>query len=314
MGSPPGLGRTAIVAGALGSSLVGIAAVGSSWPQALMLAIALVLFAVAGRELVLSRRKLMEEHAAHLAKSMYLANMSHELRTPLNAIIGFSEMMKSDAPRRLDPGRCAEYAGDIHGCATHLLDLINDVLDVSRIEAGRLDLHLAPTEIEPLLTSCQRMLNGRARQSGVALVVRVEPGLPAIACDAAKLKQIVLNLAGNAVKFTRPGGRVTVEAKLENGQLRLSVKDTGIGIAKEDIPRVLTPFLQAAHSHLGSIEGSGLGLPLSKRLAELHGGSLELDSEPGQGTLVTVTLPAGPTTPARRSAGFEPATIIASAS
>jgi signal transduction histidine kinase len=264
--------------------------------------------------LVLSRRKLVEEHAAHLAKSMYLANMSHELRTPLNAIIGFSEMMTSPGLIRVDRAKCSEFAADIHGAAGHLLDLINDILDMSRIEAGRLDLHPTPTDLEALLASCQRMLGERARQSGIDFQVRIETGLPMLVCDTAKLKQIVLNLAGNAIKFTRPGGHVAVEARMELGTLRLVVADNGIGIAREDIPRVLTPFLQAAHSHLGSVEGSGLGLPLSKRLVELHGGSLALESEPGRGTRVTVTLPTGPSAVPRPVAGFEPRTVAAGAS
>jgi len=293
MKSSSGLGRTAILAGIVASVLVAVTAAQVPWPLAAILAAALALFAVAGRELVLSRRKLVEEHAAHLAKSMYLANMSHELRTPLNAIIGFSELMTSDRFQRIDRAKCSEYAGDIHGCAYHLLDLINDVLDMSRIEAGRLELHVAPTELTPLLVSCERMLGERARQSAISLSISIEPGLPPLACDAAKLKQIVLNLAGNALKFTKAGGHVGVEAGMDGSHLRLVVSDTGIGIAREDIPRVLTPFLQAAHNHLGSDEGSGLGLPLSKRLVELHGGSLTLDSEVGRGTRVTVLLPTG---------------------
>jgi len=308
-----GLGRISLVAGALGVALICGTALLQPWPTALCLAAALALFALPARELAMSRHRLVEEHAAHLAKSMYLANMSHELRTPLNAIIGFSDLMTGTGTATIEPAKCREYARDIHGCAQHLLDLINDVLEMSRIEAGRLELRRQPTEIAPLLLSCQRMLREKARQTGAELVFSIDGTMPPVLCDAAKLKQIVLNLAGNALKFTPAGGRVTVEAGIDAGDFVLSVTDTGIGIAEADIPRVLTPFVQAAHCSLGSAEGgTGLGLPLSKRLAELHGGALSLASRLGHGTRVTVTLPTERQAAPRPAPVFEPQTFVTS--
>ncbi len=261
--------------------------------QGCALAVGAAVCAVLGWELRLSRRRLMEEHAAHLAKSMYLANMSHELRTPLNAIIGFSELMRHEMLGPLGSPKYTEYLGDIHESASHLLDLINDVLEMSRIESGQLVLHEAPADVVALLASCHRLLRERARRAGVDLRIETADHLPDLWCDVAKLRQIMLNLTANAVKFTPRGGRVVISARLAGGGVELAVADTGIGIARKDIPRVLTPFVQAANTRaLSAEEGTGLGLPLAKRLAELHGGTLVLDSELGRGTRVAVTLPA----------------------
>ncbi len=283
----------ALVAGGTAVVLAFALALGALPPlQGMALAVGGGVCAVLGWELRVSRRRLMEEHAAHVAKSMYLANMSHELRTPLNAIIGFAELMRIEALGPIGSPKYTEYLGDIHESASHLLDLINDVLELSRIEAGRLELHEAPADIAAVLASCHRLLRERARRAGVDLRVDADPGLPEVSCDAGKVQQIVLNLATNAVKFTPRGGRVAVTARLVGGGLEVAVADTGIGIARKDIPRVLTPFVQAANSRALSAEGTGLGLPLAKRLAELHGGVLSLDSELGRGTRVTVLLPA----------------------
>ncbi|CAA7613575.1 HAMP domain-containing sensor histidine kinase [Magnetospirillum sp. UT-4] len=243
-------------------------------------------------ELVRSRRKLVQEHAAHMAKSAYLANFSHELRTPLNAILGFSEILKGEMMGPMGTRRYVEYSGDIHYSARHLLDLIDDVLELSRLEAGRLELHEDTHDLGPILLSCQRLLGERARRAGVAL--DLDTGTPvAVLCDRTKVKQVMLNLLTNAVKFTPRGGTVSVRVRREGGAVAIDVADTGIGIPVHEIPRVMTPFLQAAHTHVLTDEGTGLGLPLAKRLMELHGGGLHLTSEVGVGTTVTVTFPSG---------------------
>ncbi|MBC7906490.1 MAG: HAMP domain-containing histidine kinase [Rhodospirillaceae bacterium] len=243
-------------------------------------------------EVVVSRRQLIQEHAAHMAKSAYLANMSHELRTPLNAIIGYSEMIRDEMVGPLGTPKYGEFAGDIHASGTHLLELINDVLELSRIEAGRLELHERSIHLAPVLVSCQRLLGDQARRAGLQLDIHSASDLPEIFCDATKIKQVVLNLMTNAVKFTPDGGKVSVRAYRKGGAVGITVTDTGIGIPANEISRVLTPFLQAAHTHLMSDQGTGLGLPLAKKLIELHGGTLALDSKPGEGTRVTVLFPA----------------------
>ena len=281
----------ALLAGATATVVVVLAAAALPvWQAAALLAVTAACAAL-GWELWQSRRRLMAEHAAHLAKSLYLANMSHELRTPLNAIIGFADLMRLELAGPLGSPKYAEYLGDIHETATHLLDLINDVLDLSRIEAGRLELNEAAVNVAAALACCNRLLRERARQAGVGLRFDAAPGLPDLHCDGAKLRQILLNLVTNAVKFTPRGGRVLVTARLTGGGMELAVADTGTGIAAKDIPRVLTPFVRAASACAAQAEGSGLGLPLAKRLVELHGGRLTLDSEPGKGTRVTVVLP-----------------------
>jgi signal transduction histidine kinase len=292
MTTPKSKASLALVAGGTAVVLAFALAFGALPPlQAIALAVGGAVCAVLGWELRLSRRRLMEEHAAHVAKSMYLANMSHELRTPLNAIIGFSELMRCELMGPVGNPKYGEYLGDIHESASHLLDLINDVLEMSRIEAGRLVLHEAPVDITAVLVSCHRLLRERARRAGVELRVEIDADLPEVMCDPAKIRQIILNLATNAVKFTPRGGRVVMTAGLAAGALELAVADTGIGIARKDIPRVMTPFVQAANSRVLSSEGAGLGLPLAKRLTELHGGTLALASELGRGTRVAVTLP-----------------------
>ncbi|MGE5506180.1 MAG: sensor histidine kinase [Actinomycetota bacterium] len=243
-------------------------------------------------EVVKSRRRLVQEHAAHVAKSAYLANMSHELRTPLNAIIGFSEIIKDQMMGAVGEPRYVDYAGDIHASASHLLDMINDVLELSRIEAGRLELHEKVNELGPILVSCHRLLRERARRAGLILDVEACMDLPPVLCDATKVKEVVLNLLTNAIKFTPRGGAVRVFARREEGGVAIVVEDTGVGIPVDEIPKVLTPFQQAAHTHLMTAEGTGLGLPLAKRLIEMHGGQLVVESEVGKGTRITARLPA----------------------
>ncbi|HLO78542.1 MAG TPA: HAMP domain-containing sensor histidine kinase [Magnetospirillum sp.] len=242
-------------------------------------------------ELSTSRRELVQEHAAHMSTRSCLADMSHELRTPLNAILGFSEMIKDEVLGPCGNDKYREFAADIHQASSHLLHLINDVLDLSKIEAGRLELNESETDLRNLLQSCQRLMQEQARRGGVLLTLDVAPGLHEIWCDPLKVKQVVLNLMSNAIKFTHRGGCVWVRAYHGGGSVNLSVSDNGVGIPANEIAKVLTPFAQAAHTRLINNEGTGLGLPLAKRLMELHGGRLELSSDVGVGTRVTVTFP-----------------------
>jgi signal transduction histidine kinase len=227
------------------------------------------------------------------AKSAFLANMSHELRTPLNAIIGFSELIAQEIFGPLGDKRYAEYSTDILNSGKHLLDIINDVLDLSKVEAGQMTLRESSVEIPDVIESCGRLLGERARNGNISLRLDVSSGLPTIHADPVRLKQIVINLASNAVKFTPAGGTVTISARLDaKGDILLAVTDTGIGMRQEDIPIALTPFGQIDSSLARRHEGTGLGLPLCRALVEMHGGTLGLASEPGKGTTATVRLPA----------------------
>ncbi len=230
---------------------------------------------------------------ASRAKSEFLANTSHELRTPLNAIIGFSEILKMEMLGPLGSPQYSGYVADIHASAKHLLDLINDILEVSRIEAGQAALHEAATDPRDVVAAAARMIADRAKAAGVRVSAFVDENVPALLADATKLKQILTNLLSNAVKFTPAGGSVTVSARLApDGDLTIAVADTGIGIGREDLGRIMEPFTQADGCHARKYDGTGLGLPLARGLAELHGGSLSLDSEPGVGTTATLRLPA----------------------
>jgi signal transduction histidine kinase len=229
---------------------------------------------------------------ANRTKTEFLANMSHELRTPLNAVIGFSEIMKSEILGEIGNDQYKEYCHDIHQSGIHLLKVINDILDISKIEAGKLDLY--DEEFDPVqaIESCMRLINERALNNNIDLSIILQGELPHIRADERKLKQILLNLLSNAVKFTPEGGRVSVEAEAdyETG-FKVSVSDTGIGIAMEDIHRVLTPFGQVESALSRKFDGTGLGLPLAKSLAELHGGTFSLKSRIRSGTTVTVEFP-----------------------
>ncbi len=226
------------------------------------------------------------------AKSEFLANMSHELRTPLNAIIGFSEIMGGEMLGPLGSEQYKGYVHDISDSARHLLALISDILDASKIESGHMSM--SETEVDPnaLIHSVIRLMTPRAGRAGLNLNAHVDSGLSKVLADETKLKQILINLTANAVKFTRPGGRVDLRAKTgESGELVIMVSDTGIGIAPEDISRALTPFGQV-ESHMNrSFEGTGLGLPLAKSMTEMHGGTFELVSQLEVGTTVTLRLP-----------------------
>ena len=230
------------------------------------------------------------EHANN-AKSHILTNMSHELRTPLNAIIGFAEVIR-DATLEPVAARYREYARNIHSSGHHLLGLINDVLDLAKIDTGRMDLNEEEVEVSRLIATCLPLVAERAKRGGVELAVPPAANLPPILGDRLRLKQIVLNLLSNAIKFTPSGGTVTVAAlPTADGGLTLRISDTGIGMRPEEIPRALEPFRQLEQNLSRRYEGSGLGLPLAKQLVELHGGALTITSQLGKGTTVYVSLP-----------------------
>ena len=239
-----------------------------------------------------SDEALMRAEAASRAKSEFLANMSHELRTPLNAIIGFSEMIHGDTVK-ISPDRHAEYAKFISQSGRHLLELINDILDLARIEAGGLQLREDEVRLESLMEDCIDMMRPRALQGRLALAFEHGADLPLVRADERALKQIVLNLLSNALKFTPKLGRVTAFARLRaNGEVAIGVADTGVGIPREDHARIFQSFGQGRHDITMTEKGTGLGLPIVRGLAEAHGGRVELESETGSGTLMTVVLPA----------------------
>ena len=234
-----------------------------------------------------------QAETASRAKSGFLANMSHELRTPLNAIIGFSETMTKEVLGPISNRRYREYAEHINLSGRHLLTLINDLLDLSKIEAGKLELVEEAVDFRALLSDCRLLVSDLANSKSLTVTEAVDPDVTTVYCDAQKLKQVLVNLLSNAVKFTGPGGRVTVSARRESGDLlHIAVSDTGIGIAPEQLSKVLTPFGQAEGAHNREHKGTGLGLSLSKALVELHGGAFALDSVPGEGTTVSIRLPS----------------------
>lgn len=226
-------------------------------------------------------------------KTQFLANISHELRTPLNAIIGFSEMIKSETYGELPNQQYKDYIRDIHQSGVHLLSLINDILDYSKAEAGKLDIMVDELDATKLILTCMRLVSTRAEQAQVALVEDVPRDHYIMHTDAKKFKQVMLNLLSNAVKFTPAGGtvKVTMWQNSGNETISIEVKDSGIGIAAKDIARALSPFGQVDSALSRKYEGTGLGLPLTKKFVELMGGTFDLSSEEGAGTTVTFTLP-----------------------
>jgi two-component system cell cycle sensor histidine kinase PleC len=230
--------------------------------------------------------------AASVAKSQFLANMSHELRTPLNAILGFSEMIASRMFAG-DPERNFEYAQLIHSSGGHLLALINDILDLAKIEAGRWKLEEGEQDLHRIAGDALQLVTWRTKDSNAILQNAIDPNLSLIYADERAIKQILLNLLSNAVKFTPKGGRVTAFARMDaDGALAFGVSDTGIGIAAEDQKRVFDSFGQGKHDIAITDKGTGLGLAIVKGLIESHGGRISLWSEVGKGTRVTVHLPA----------------------
>ncbi|HVU19413.1 MAG TPA: MHYT domain-containing protein [Rhizomicrobium sp.] len=235
---------------------------------------------------------LTKADAASKSKSAFLAAMSHELRTPLNAIIGFSEMMSLEAFGPLGCTQYRNYSDNIHESGKHLLSLISDILDISRLEAGKAELHEEAVDVATLVKDCLRMVEHQAAKGGLALSDDVPPGAPRVLADERRMKQVLINLLSNAVKFTQPGGTVHVRVRSTLEGMFISVEDSGIGIAPEDIARAFERFSQIDSTVARYQQGAGLGLPLSRQLMELHGGTLMLQSVVSVGTIATAKLPA----------------------
>jgi PAS domain S-box-containing protein len=243
---------------------------------------------------------------ANRAKSDFLANVSHELRTPLNAIIGFSEIMQMQMFGPMGHDQYAAYADDIHASGKHLLSIINDILDLSKIEAGRYELHIETVELEDTFEDCARLVRERAENAGLRVTREIDPATPRLLADKRAVKQILINLLSNAIKFTPQGGEVTMTATPAGaGWVALSVADTGIGIPPEQIDNALSAFGQVDNPFTRSQEGTGLGLPIVKSLVELHGGQFQIESAVGKGTKITMTMPAQKIEAASQKSGVE---------
>jgi two-component system, cell cycle sensor histidine kinase PleC len=228
------------------------------------------------------------------ARKDFLTSTSHELRTPLNAILGFSEMLAKEMFGPLPNDRYRQYAQIIHDSGSHVLSLINDLLDLSKLDAGKLELSFEPVEILKIIIDCVRCVEAQSIRDHIGIVVHVDDGVGRIYGDNRRLHQMLLNLLSNALKFTPVGGEIAIDVFRRGPDIAISVSDTGIGIRAEDIPKVLEPFGQVVSALSHKHPGTGLGLPLTKELAELHGGSLTMESNVDVGTTVTITLPPDP--------------------
>jgi two-component system cell cycle sensor histidine kinase PleC len=231
--------------------------------------------------------------AANRAKSEFLANISHELRTPLNAVIGFSEVMQQALFGPLGHPKYQEYARDIYASGAYLLEVINDILDMSKIEAGRMSLDVGNVDLGDIVDDSMKVVSQAAAERNISLA-RHGPQHLVLEADRRALKQVFLNLLSNAVKFTRDGGSVDVHLSRSRGHVKIAIKDTGIGIPEADIAKLGRPFEQVENQFSKSHQGSGLGLAISRALVELHGGALRITSREGQGTTVTCMLPVRP--------------------
>lgn len=253
-----------------------------------------------------SEQLLQNSEAANRAKNDFLAIMSHELRTPLNAIIGFSEIIATQMFGPINNERYADYAVDIRNSGSHLLSIINDILDLSKAESGKLELDERPIDPVETLNQSMRMFRPRAAELKIKLSFRIRDDIPWLLADARLFNQVVINLSSNALKFTPEGGQVNVELGLtDDGELELKVEDTGIGIAREDIDRVFEPFVQVENAFSRTQQGTGLGLPLVRKIMALHGGDVHLQSAKGEGTCISVTFPSSRFVEAARSDGLQ---------
>jgi two-component system cell cycle sensor histidine kinase PleC len=249
---------------------------------------------------VLRQRAWLAEHTARIetqlaskVKSEFIANMSHELRTPLNTVIGFAKLIGEHQKRRLKDNEIVEYADLIRDAATHLLAILNDILDISKMQSGKYTLDAREVELDEILQVSLASFRPTAQEGNVELKSQIDPGLPTVKGDPAKLRQVFGNLISNAIRFTPSGGTVSLEARAtEDGGATVCVRDTGLGMSSEEIAVALTPFAQVDAGHARWREGTGLGLPIAKALVQLHGGRLEIGSAKSLGTQVTVILPS----------------------
>lgn len=230
---------------------------------------------------------------ANRLKSEFLATMSHELRTPLNAIIGFAEVLRDEITGALNTEQ-KEYVGDIHSSGQHLLSMINSILDLSKIEAGKFELQYEEFSVENAINEVLNTIMGSSHKKGISIRTHVHEDIPSLMADKVKFKQIMFNLLSNAVKFTPENGRITINARLSNQHVQIAVSDTGIGIKSDDMNKLFEAFRQVDGSYARRYEGTGLGLILTKRLVELHGGKIWAKSEYGKGSTFTFTLPLKP--------------------
>jgi signal transduction histidine kinase len=247
-----------------------------------------------------------EAETANQAKSTFLAIMSHELRTPLNAIIGFADVMKTEALGPLQNERYREYVNDIRESGTHLLELINKILDLSKIEAGKFDLALEPLAVEPTIRSVLRLFREQATVAGVKLELNVAPDAAVVHADTRSFKQMLINLTSNAIKFAPRGTTICIDAAAKSGSIELSVCDQGIGIPPSDIDKAIAPFSQLGDPMTRRHDGTGLGLSLVKALIELHRGHLSIEPTPGGGTTVRLHFPESQRADAEREEDPQP--------
>ena len=257
---------------------------------------------------VRARDKAVQAEAANLAKSRFLSVTSHELRTPLNAIMGFSELLQGKVVDHGCSDKQVQYAELIHGSASHLLDVLNGILDVSKIEAGKYDLFPEPFDLQKTIHSCVGMMQPIGADSGIDLLVEFEDQLPEITADPRAVRQIMLNLIANAIKFSSPGCKVVIRAKRKGRKVVIDVIDSGIGMADETVSKLGEPFYQADDSHSRCHEGTGLGLSIVYGLVDLHDGEVLVESTQGKGTTVSVVLPI--TTAVSKPVPFNPETEV----